>query len=367
MIAQPIYHFPEQYRKIAEALYDILKECAELQNAPLPRSLLLRPRDRSVTIRTRSAMQGGSGESSGAAFTEVEHAQRGPRTRGRAKKDTEAVTDEKNEDKKSTSKSSPTKRSAASQSPASEEEDDDEDEDEEDTPKPKRARRRVRTAGATDIKEIKAALDDHPIFGLNGIMHHMILGTGEKHHLRINPDYMPFKKSAKVFGHNGLQIGQCWPYQLTVLRDGGHGSSQGGIAGDPEQGAWSIVVGSKIYEDVDEDSGDGIWYSAPWGNDTKKEKADRDNKGAKCLFRSIETNEPVRVFRKAEGKAKDAPRMGLRYDGLYKVVKATEGKNAKGGIFAKFFLVRAKGQAPIDVNKPTAAQMAEYAKIKDGY
>lgn len=44
------------------------------------------------------------------------------------------------------------------------------------------------------------------------------------------------------FGHNGLSVGDWWPYQACALRDGAHGSSMGGIAGGARDGAKSIVV-----------------------------------------------------------------------------------------------------------------------------
>lgn len=49
-------------------------------------------------------------------------------------------------------------------------------------------------------------------------------------------------RDCRVFGHNGLAVGQWWPLRICALRDGAHGSSQGGIAGNSEVGAWSIVV-----------------------------------------------------------------------------------------------------------------------------
>lgn len=59
--------------------------------------------------------------------------------------------------------------------------------------------------------------------------------------------------------------------------------------------------------------------------------------------------------------------MGLRYDGLYQVLKVERKTNTKGGVFASFLLVRIKDQAPIDVDKPSKEQMAEYQQIKAGY
>ena len=49
-------------------------------------------------------------------------------------------------------------------------------------------------------------------------------------------------RDCRVFGHNGLVVGQWWPFRICALRDGAHGSAQGGIAGNSEVGAWSVVV-----------------------------------------------------------------------------------------------------------------------------
>ena len=47
--------------------------------------------------------------------------------------------------------------------------------------------------------------------------------------------------NCKVRGHNGLTIGQWWPFRACALRDGAHGASQAGIAGD-QFGCQSIVI-----------------------------------------------------------------------------------------------------------------------------
>ena len=51
-------------------------------------------------------------------------------------------------------------------------------------------------------------------------------------------------RDCKVFGHNGLRIGDWWPFRICALRDGAHGAMQGGIAGSINTGAYSIVVSS---------------------------------------------------------------------------------------------------------------------------
>jgi hypothetical protein len=64
--------------------------------------------------------------------------------------------------------------------------------------------------------------DGDPIYGLNGIMHHILRIQGPKMvSYQINPAFK--SKNAKAFGHNGLTVGDCWPNQMALLRDGGHG------------------------------------------------------------------------------------------------------------------------------------------------
>jgi hypothetical protein len=64
--------------------------------------------------------------------------------------------------------------------------------------------------------------ENDPIFGLNGIMHHVLRIRGPKMiSYQIDPAFK--SKNAKVFGHNGLTVGDCWPIQMALLRDGAHG------------------------------------------------------------------------------------------------------------------------------------------------
>jgi hypothetical protein len=63
--------------------------------------------------------------------------------------------------------------------------------------------------------------DSDPIYGLNGVMHHILRLQGKMASYQINPSFK--SKNAKVLGHNGLKVGQCWPNQMALLRDGAHG------------------------------------------------------------------------------------------------------------------------------------------------
>lgn len=71
----------------------------------------------------------------------------------------------------------------------------------------------------------KVAPIDHPIYGLNGPMHHIQQCQGDwegaKRYYMLDSSFPP--KDWKVFGHNGLTVGQCWPLLVAAYRDGAHG------------------------------------------------------------------------------------------------------------------------------------------------
>lgn len=85
----------------------------------------------------------------------------------------------------------------------------------------------------------------HPIWGHAGIFH----GLARKENTDtgylstvFNDRLLHLKKDPKVYGHNGLSVGQWFPSQLAALFAGAVGSSQGGISGHTANGAYSIVV-----------------------------------------------------------------------------------------------------------------------------
>ena len=70
------------------------------------------------------------------------------------------------------------------------------------------------------------------------------------------------KKSANVSGPNGLINGQWWPSRICALRDGAHGAIEGGISGQADKGAFSIVV-SKGSDYADQDHGEVLTPPPP--------------------------------------------------------------------------------------------------------
>jgi len=149
----------------------------------------------------------------------------------------------------------------------------------------------------------------------------------------------PWKRSADIFGDNGLSVGDWWPYQLCALRDGAHGSRQGGIAGKIAEGAHSIVISvNSAYRDSDE--GYSLIYSGTHG-DAAQPRTDSTQK----LITSMSRNKPVRVIRKGDpdNKKKWYPACGFRYDGLYLIKRAEKAE----GIY-RFFLERQPGQKSLE-------------------
>ncbi|KXH44134.1 YDG/SRA domain-containing protein [Colletotrichum simmondsii] len=226
---------------------------------------------------------------------------------------------------------------------------------------------------------VKRVPRDHPIWGVLGIMHGLGLRPGTKTQA-FNPAYDEYKRSAKVLGHNGLAIGQWFPNQLSAMWHGGHGDSNAGISymrgPDGEPGpAVSIIMADK-YGDIDVDRGDDIIYCGSNSLENTSSNTPADGgppvRGNAALLVSKERQSPVRVFRKAKkgnnGSAY-APKVGLRYDGLYVVVGYSKATNDKGGVYHKFTLRRGDGQPSLDTlrNIPSRQERRDYAKIDEGY
>ncbi|KAI1392511.1 PUA-like domain-containing protein [Hypoxylon trugodes] len=212
---------------------------------------------------------------------------------------------------------------------------------------------------------------DNPMFRERSIMYGIMIlrtATGRRTY-RLDPT-VP-KRTAKVFGHNGIPVGAWFANQLVALQRGAHGSRGGGIRGTADSGAYSIVV-SGMYEDLDNDRGETLHYSGSGSHENgDRMKPAPSTIGMKALKTSLRTRKPVRVLR-AGGSSRAnrwLPRCGLRYDGLYQVTALRECKNRKGGLYEQFTLVREPGQEPleklVDVS-PTMQQIHELQHIQKG-
>jgi hypothetical protein len=181
---------------------------------------------------------------------------------------------------------------------------------------------------------------------------------------RLNPSYKAkHAKSAKFYGDDGLVLGQCWPSQLCTVRDGAHGSSQGGIFGERGKGTYSIVLsGGGAYHDKDD--GDVIVYSGTEGKNYTPTEATQH------MITSCSLGNDIRVIRSHQLPLKNLyrPEIGLRYDGLYQI-KSQELVNEEKQTHL-FTLERVPGQDRIRygndaASRPTRFEIAEYKKLKE--
>jgi len=217
----------------------------------------------------------------------------------------------------------------------------------------------------------------HPVYGEHGVMKgvSIIYGQGGGRRYILNDDYASEKKRADTYGHNGLQPGDWWPMQCAAVFNGAHGSWMGGIyKGTGSYGAYSIVV-AQTYDGMDKDEGDTLYYSGSNSHDNENplEPAQRTN-NTDALHASIASQKPVRVLRKGlPGKKSNpwAPTIGIRYDGLYKVVSVERPLNLKGGMYERFKLTRlTDGQPPLSAfrrTSPTSHQISQYELVRQGY
>ncbi|KZL74849.1 ydg sra domain-containing protein [Colletotrichum incanum] len=210
---------------------------------------------------------------------------------------------------------------------------------------------------------------NHPVWGRNGIMHGLAVRPGDRYTTALNPIYSNEKRPANVRGHNGLQVGDWFPSQLSALFHGAHGHSNAGIYYHGEDGAFSVIVAG-AYQGLDIDSGDFILYSgsnAHASDDMENILPSTD--ATKALAINWVTGEPVRVLRKAHKDSNWAPSHGYRYDGLYEVTSKEFAHNDKNGMFEHFRLERVFGQTPLDdlKNIPSAQQVRDLRKSKDRY
>lgn len=186
-------------------------------------------------------------------------------------------------------------------------------------------------------------------------------GTGRKDY-KLDPRYP--KRSADRFGHNGLTVGDWWPFQLFSLRDGAHGAKMGGIYGKISSGAYSVVISGGMYDDNDQDNGDRVLYSGSKGDQDDAAEVPPLTNATKTLILSTKHRQPVRVLRSSKATGRWAPSHGIRYDGLYDVDSYAIKTGSDNKWFYQFVLTRRPGQPPIDRSRPTRVEIAAIHKIK---
>jgi hypothetical protein len=226
-----------------------------------------------------------------------------------------------------------------------------------------------------DATTVRLPPRNHPIFGIGGIMHGVCLRIGP-----LRKDYVLDsryqQRDAKVYGHNGLQVGDWWPLQVLALFHGAHGSRSGGIAGNAQTGAYSVVTAGGTYEELDQDKGDVLFYSGSNSHkNTDPQEPFASSNATLALKASQRLYKPVRVLRSAGTSKSSAaatlrPRVGIRYDGLYHVVAMQLKTNTNGGLYEQFKLERMEGQPPLGdfvKSRPTAQELRVFDRRVDGY
>lgn len=130
-----------------------------------------------------------------------------------------------------------------------------------------------------------------------------------------------------------------------------------------EDGAFSVVI-TPAAGISDVDHGYTVLYAGPEGHP-----------GSRGLEKSYQTGSPVRVLRAAKktGHWPWAPREGIRYDGIYRVVGISEVQPATtsagdGGTFRHFQMRRLPGQIPLEelrVISPSGEEMDQLQNYHD--
>ena len=140
----------------------------------------------------------------------------------------------------------------------------------------------------------------------------------------------------------------------------------GGISGNAIDGTYSIVVSGGMYDGMDKDEGNTIYYSGSNSHENKSPEPVTSNQ-TKAVERSITTGRPVRVFRSSAGKWIGSPKAGIRYDGLYIVVSMTIERNTAGGAYKRFRFDRIVNQLAIQINEPSPLLVEQFKCVQNGY
>lgn len=253
---------------------------------------------------------------------------------------------------------------------AATEEDDEESEEDDSQPSGPASTTTTRTGGGNDERIIVQPPPRHPIWGSNGIMHGLARSIRGGGRASMILDKRFPRIPCNRYGDNGLTPGDWFPYQMVALARGAHGSRQGGIHGDRVHGAYSIVV-SSTYHHLDKDEGNVLYYSGAGSDDNTDPNVVKPGKYDATLVASISSRKPVRVLRASNKSNHFAPSVGIRYDGLYRVVRQdTPRKNPKGGLYQRFVLERLPGQPDLREIAdliPTPEQRRQFEKIPEAF
>jgi SAD/SRA domain len=189
-----------------------------------------------------------------------------------------------------------------------------------------------------------------------------------------------FYRSWSQFGNNGLIVGETWPNQIAIIRDGGHGAMDGGISGIVGHGATSVILSDPEHRDdyADIDEGEKVEYVSTASRNTGptrctqlmidlyewrllSEKIKQENEEGK--EKTEVDDRPVRLFRSWRLSKKNSwrPRSGFRYDGLYDVT-GSQPIDTQRALY-RFTLQRREGQGPIRVDQPDNQMCLLYYQV----
>jgi len=189
----------------------------------------------------------------------------------------------------------------------------------------------------------------------------------------------------------GVPVGSCWKYRVQASEAGVHRPHVSGMHGRDSEGAFSIVLAGG-YED-DTDDGDEFTYTGSGGRDLSGNKRTAEQSFDQTLTktnRALAKNCDCPVDNKTGGKAKDwkkglplrvirsykfakhseyAPEDGIRYDGIYKVIKYWPEKGQSGFIVWRYRLRRDdESPAPwTDAGKKNIEELGLEIVYPDGY
>ncbi|XP_047166570.1 E3 ubiquitin-protein ligase ORTHRUS 2-like [Vigna umbellata] len=147
--------------------------------------------------------------------------------------------------------------------------------------------------------------------------------------------------------NQGLLVGESWRDRLECRQWGAHFVPVGGIAGQSDRGAQSVVLSGGYVDD--EDHGEWFLYTGSGGKDLSGNK--RTNKSHSfdqqfekynlALQVSCLKGYPVRVVRShKEKRSSYAPETGVRYDGIYRIEKCWQIAGLQGFKVCRYLFVR---------------------------
>ncbi len=157
----------------------------------------------------------------------------------------------------------------------------------------------------------------------------------------------------RIFGHiPSYPEGSWFASRVELSQSGVHRPRVAGISGQAREGADSIVL-SGGYED-DQDYGDEILYTGHGGRDPESGRQMGHQllaKGNAALAYNKHADLPVRVIRGAIPRSPYAPRIGYRYDGLYKVADYWQERGRSGFLIWRYRLLKRAENRAADTDK----------------